>query len=93
MKKLVIKIILFITITLTILFNYRFFTIHEGKILVANYDKKETWSEVYELTSDVNQAEYYEKPGAFNPDEAFDYDYIIVVHYQSNLHSTLVSHV
>ena len=87
MVKLVIKTLLFIVITLAILFNYRFFTIHEGKILVANYDKKETWSEIYELTSDVNQAEYYAQSGGLAGNTNESYDYIIVLYTNFNLYN------
>ena len=87
MVKLVIKTLLFIVITLAILFNYRFFTIHEGKVLVANYDKKDTWSEIYELTSQVNQAEYYVKPGEISFTEGVEYDYIVVLYTNYNLYN------
>lgn len=87
MKKLAIKTILFIIITLVVLINYRFFTIHEDKFMVANMDKKETWSEIFDLTSEVKEAEFYVSPGEISLVDVNDYDYILVLYTDTGLYN------
>jgi len=87
MKRLAIKTILFIVVTLVMLINYRFFTIHEDKFMVANMDKKETWSEIFELTSEVKEAEYYISPGEVSFVDVNDFDYILVLYTDTGLYN------
>ena len=87
MKRRAIKTILIIVVTLVMLINYRFFTIHEDKFMVANMDKKETWSEIFELTSEVNQAEIYVSPGEVSFVDVNDFDYILVLYTDMGLYN------
>ena len=87
MMKIFIKIVLFLVITLVMLSNYRVFTIHEGKVLLSNFDIKNTWSEIYALTEHVEKAEYYVSLYELRSREDLDFDYYIVLYTSSNLYN------
>ena len=88
MKKLLIKSLCFVVITLTLLFDYRILDVSENRVLLANFDKRSSWNEVYDVLSDVNSAEIYRKPYKMNRS---DYDYYVVFYTNSNLYNIKAS--
>lgn len=88
MKKLLIKTLCFVVITLAFLFDYRILHVKEDKVLIANFDKRSSWSEVYDILSDVRAAEIYEKP--YN-NKSNEYDYYVVFYTNSNLYNIKAS--
>lgn len=59
MRKLMIKIGIFIVILTLALFDYRMLSFKNGRLLLANWHQVSSWSEVEDLMVDVNKAEVY----------------------------------
>lgn len=59
MRRLIIKIILFLVILNVALFDYRLLSIKDGKLLVANWHQITSWQEVEESVIDLEKAEVY----------------------------------
>ena len=56
--------------------------------MLANFDKRSSWSEVYDILSDVRTAEIYKKP--YN-NKSNEYDYYVVFYTNSNLYNIKAS--
>lgn len=63
MRKIMIKLGIFIVITTIALFDYRMLSFQNNRLLVANWHQVSTWSEVESLVVDANQAEIYPSRG------------------------------
>ena len=85
MRLLIIKTLLFILITTVALFNYRILTIHNNRLLLANFDQRYTWNEVIDLIPEVQAVEVYETRGANRNNS--DYEYYIVFYTKHNLYN------
>jgi nicotinamide mononucleotide adenylyltransferase len=85
MRLLMIKIFLFILITTVALFNYRILTIHNNRLLLANFDQRYTWNEVIDLIPEVQAVEVYETRGTNRNNS--DYEYYIVFYTKHNLYN------
>ncbi|MBU1142537.1 MAG: hypothetical protein KKH92_02710 [Firmicutes bacterium] len=88
MKKLLIKSLCFVVITLTLLFDYRILQVKENRVMLANFDKRSSWNEVYDVLGDVRNAEIYRKPYKMNRS---DYDYYVVFYTNYNLYNIKAS--
>ncbi len=88
MRKLLIKTLCFVVITLAFLFDYRILQVKENRVMLANFDKRSSWSEVYDILSDVRTAEIYKKP--YNT-KSNEYDYYVVFYTNSNLYNIKAS--
>ncbi|MBE0700924.1 MAG: hypothetical protein IH571_04490, partial [Acholeplasmataceae bacterium] len=80
MRKIIIKTILFFLITCILLINYRFIAVFNGRLMIANTDKKSSWSEIFQVIEDVEMAEYYEPPYEIKRSDQMDYDYYLVLY-------------
>jgi hypothetical protein len=85
MKLLIVKTILFILITTVALFNYRILSIHNNRLLLANFDQRYTWNEIIDLIPDVQNVEVYEPRGVNR--NSNDYEYYIVFYTNHNLYN------
>jgi len=85
MKYIKTKIILFIFLTLVALFNYRILTLHNNRLLLANFDQRYTWTEVIDLIPNVQAVEVYENRGVNRKNT--DYEYYIVFYTSHNLYN------
>ena len=56
MRRLIIKIILFLVILNVALFDYRLLSIKDGKLLVANWHQITSWQEVEESVIDLEKS-------------------------------------
>ncbi|MDO9629329.1 MAG: hypothetical protein Q7I99_05450 [Acholeplasmataceae bacterium] len=92
MKKLLVKIFFFVVITCTLLFDYRIVQFRDNKILVANFDKKVTWNEVYDVLGDARSAEIYRKPYKMNRGQE-NYEYYVIFYTSSNLYNIKASEI
>jgi len=90
MKKLLVKIFFFVVITCTLLFDYRLIQFKENRILLANFDRKVTWNEVYDVLGDASSAEVYRKPYKMSRGSK-DYEYYVVFYTSSNLYNIKAS--
>ena len=88
MKKLLVKSLCFVVITLTLLFDYRILQVKENRVMLANFDKRSSWNEVYDVLGDVRNAEIYRKPYKMNRS---DYDYYVVFYTNYNLYNIKAS--
>jgi len=56
--------------------------------MLANFDKRSSWDEVYDVLGDVRNAEIYRKPYKMNRS---DYDYYVVFYTNYNLYNIKAS--
>ncbi|MCF7932136.1 MAG: hypothetical protein K9K93_03100 [Acholeplasmataceae bacterium] len=87
MRRTIIKITLFLFITLAALADYRMVTIYNGHLMLSNFDKRDTWSEVYQLIPNVMKAERYDPVNASIVSGEGAFDYYIVLYTHSNLYN------
>ena len=87
MRRLIIKSILFVLITLLALFNYRIITIYNYRLMIANTDQRESWSEIFNVIPDTKKAEYYEPPYELRPRESLEYEYYVVLYTNKRLYN------
>jgi|GEM_PF-1772716 len=59
MRLVIIKVVLFFVIVTIALFDYRLLTWKDGKILVANWNQVESWSQIEESVFEIDKAEVY----------------------------------
>lgn len=87
MRRTVIKIVLFLIITLLALYDYRLVTIYNNRLMLSNFDKRDTWSEVYQLIPNVTKAETYDPAHGKKESGTDVFDYYIVLYTHSNLYN------
>ena len=90
MIKLLEKIFFFVVITCALLFDYEMIQLKENRILLANFDRKVTWNEVYDVLGDASSTEVYRKPYKMSRDSN-DYEYYVVFYTNSNLYNIKAS--
>jgi len=81
MRRIVIKTVFFLLITTALLWDYRLVTIHNSRLMLSNFDKRDTWSEVYQIVPAVTKAEVYDPIGNnTRGDETFDFNLVLYTH-------------
>jgi hypothetical protein len=87
MRKVIIKTVIAFLITLLLLFNLRFIAIYNQRFMIANFDKRETWSEIFNIIPEVRKAEYFEPPYEIRSEELLTYEYYLVLYTKYNLYT------